>query len=199
MAPASEETIATNFLLLSSSLTTIVSLNEFKSYFPKRLRNHPQVITLYRELQHVRSQDVDMVKENIQHELQKGGRRREELRRAYNATSLANIGTEEQLEMEMDYQLFGNHSNEFARENMHNVNSLLSDMESACSALENEVELKRQETAGVLDEVSQIVGDLSDLKYGKFNSSAGTADMVVGDTIDGLKQLEKVCDAADKH
>lgn len=198
MPPASEETITTNFLLLSSSLSTVVSLNDFKSYFPKRLRNHSQVIALYRELQHIRSQDVDMVKENIQQELQQGERQREELRRAYNAVGVSNTGAEERLEMEMDYQLFGHLSNEFAAENMHSVDSLLPDMASACSALQNEVERKSQETAKTLDEISQIVGDLSDLKYGKFNSSTGTADTVVGDTIDGLKQLENVCDAASK-
>lgn len=64
MAPT-ESTILSNYLLVPAQLPTIVSLDEFRSFFPPGQRSSPQVRTLYRDLQRQRSGIVDDVADNI--------------------------------------------------------------------------------------------------------------------------------------
>src|SRR5438034_7982202 len=105
--PPSEESILTNFLLSPSPLRTLIPLEKFTELFPKRLRSHAQIKVLYWELQHLRAQDIDLVRENIAREVKRGERQKEELRTARAATGVAGMDHKDQLEMDMDIQLFG--------------------------------------------------------------------------------------------
>lgn len=189
MAPTEEE-ILTNFLLLPSSLPTIISLEEFTELFPKRLRSHGQIRVLYRELQHVRAQDTDLVRENIDKEIRRGEREKEELQKANATSGIADFGEENRAEMDIDAQLFGQPA--YARpENFHTSESFLDEMKNACEAVEHEISFIRAENKRKCDNITSVVGDLSDLRYGKFNKPAGTVSNFVDETIQGLNQLEK--------
>ncbi|KAG5295045.1 hypothetical protein I7I48_11783 [Histoplasma ohiense] len=192
MAP-SEVSILANFLLSSSPLPTIISLEKFTELFPKRLRSHPQVRVLYRELQHIRSQDLDLVRENIDKEIWRGERQREALRNAKRATGVSGMDKHDKLETEMDIQLFGPAEPTISPGDMHTLASLLPEMGNACSSMEREIEAADAEAAHIFADLASTVGELSDLRYGKFNKPAGVATNAVEDAIAGLKELENAC------
>lgn len=190
MAP-SEESILSNFLLSPAPLPTVLSLHKFTELFPKRLRNHPHIRTLYRELQQVREHDMDRVNENIDHELQQGDKQKAELRKASRAAGVEAANEEEQREMDMDLHLFG--QNTAGHNDYHSVSSLLADMEAACENIEREIAGVDQEAADILKELNTTVGDMSDLRYGKLQGPAGAGTDMADETIKGLQSLEDAC------
>ncbi|CRL28738.1 Kinetochore subunit NKP2 [Penicillium camemberti] len=191
MSP-SEESILSNFLLSPAPLPTVMSLQKFTELFPKRLRAHPHIRTLYRELQQVREQDMDRVNESIDNEIKQGERQRAELRKAMLATGVEASSSEEQREMDMDLHLFGQPPTA-APGDYHSVASLLAEMETASANIEHEIAGIDQEAAEILAQLSTTVGDMSDLRYGKLQGPAGTAEDVADEAIKGLQNLEDVC------
>lgn len=187
--PPSEESILSNFLLTPSLLPTIISLEKFTELFPAKLRSHPQVKTLYRELQQLRAQDVDLVRENIDRELGRGERQKQELKNAQKSPGVSGMDHQDLLEADMDVHLFGQPS-KTAPEHLHSLQSLLPEMQHACSSLEKETETTELETTRILGELNDVVSELSDLRYGKFNKPTGASNSAVEEAIGGLKRLE---------
>ncbi|KAJ5432244.1 uncharacterized protein N7458_011400 [Penicillium daleae] len=190
MAP-SEESILSNFLLSPAPLPTVLSLQKFTELFPKRLRSHPHIRTLYRELQQVREHDMDRVNENIDQEIRQGERQKAELRRARRAAGVEAANADEQREMDVDLHLFGQNST--TPDAYHSAESLLAAMETACANIEREISGIDREAAGLLKELNTTVGNLSDLRYGKLQGPAGTANTLASETIQGLQNLEEAC------
>lgn len=187
--PPSEESILINFLLLPSPLPTVISLEKFSELFPSKLRSHPQIRTLYRELQHLRAQDVDLVRQNIDDEIRRGERQKEDLRNAIVKTGVSGLTRDDRMETNLDIQLFGQPSNSGA-EDMHSLDTLLPDMERACEAMEGEIEATNAECGEILKQLSATVNELSDLRYGKLGKPKDFAEEVVT----GLRKLEDSCD-----
>jgi centromere-localized protein 2 len=187
MAP-SEESILTNFLLSPASLPTIISLQKFTELFPRRLQSHPQIRLLYRELQERRSQDMDLVRENIKAEVDRGGSQKAELRMALKSSGVDGITDSHQREIEMDLQLIGEGPKAHGEER-HTLSSLLSEMENASEALQQEIATVERDSTTTLQDLNAIVSELSDLRYGKFNKP----DDVVSEAIKGLRSLEDAC------
>ncbi|KKK26183.1 hypothetical protein ARAM_000955 [Aspergillus rambellii] len=190
MAP-SETSILSNFLLAPASLPTVMSLQQFTELFPKRLRSHPHIRVLYRELQQLREQDMDIVNENIDKEVQEGDSQKAELRKFMNKTGIEDVNAHDQREMDMDVQYFG--PTYVASDEYHSVSSLLSAMETACASIEQEIAGIDKDGASLLSELNSTVGEMSDLRYGKMSGPAGTTDDVVNEAIRGLKTLENSC------
>ncbi|KAJ0426420.1 Cnl2/NKP2 family protein-domain-containing protein [Aspergillus carlsbadensis] len=191
MAP-SEPSILANFLLAAASLPTIISLKHFTELFPRRLRTHPHIRVLYRELQQLREQDMDIVNENIDREVRQGESQKAELRKSIAKTGIDGADPNDQREMDMDVQLFGPSST--SSNQVHSVSSLLSAVEAACASVEHEMAAVDGEAAALLSELNSTVGDLSDLRYGKMHGSFGaTDDEVVNEAIRGLANLEDAC------
>jgi centromere-localized protein 2 len=190
MAP-SEETILSNFLLSPAPLPTVLSLQKFTELFPKRLRNHPHIRTLYRELQQVREHDMDRVNGNIDREIKQGERQKAELRKAALAAGVEAANPDEQREMDVDLHLFG--QNRTNPEDYHSVASLLAEMDAACGNIEREISNVDREAEDLLKQLNTIVGDLSDLRYGKLQGPAGTANNLAEEAIKGLQNLEDAC------
>ncbi|KAL1969525.1 hypothetical protein VTN77DRAFT_8963 [Rasamsonia byssochlamydoides] len=195
MAP-SEESILSNFLLSPASLPTIITLQKFTELFPKRLQSHPQIKVLYRELQELRSQDMDLVSENISKEVKRGAKQKADLLKALKASGIDGMNVNEHREMDLDLQLFGQASNKPA-DAFHTFPNLLSEMERACATLEREISAAEKDAATTLEELRKIVGEMSDLRYGKLNKPGMTAEEFVSETIRGLRSLEDACDRAD--
>ncbi|KAJ5102596.1 hypothetical protein N7532_003125 [Penicillium argentinense] len=190
MAPT-EESILSKFLLSPAPLPTVLSLQKFTELFPKRLRGHPHIRTLYRELQQVREHDLDRVNENIDHELQQGERQKAELRKAMLAEGVEAANADEQREIDMDIQLFGQNSSD--QERFHSTASLLDEMEAACANIEREIADVDGEAAGLLTELQTTVGNMSDLRYGKLQGLAGMESNIGEEAIRGLEHLEDAC------
>ena len=190
MAPT-EESILGNFLLSPAPLPTGMSLQKFTELFPKRLRSHPHIRTLYRELQQVRQQDMDRVNENIDNEIKQGEQQRADLRKASQATGVEASNPEEQREMDLDVHLFGQAP--AAPADYHSVASLLAEMEIATANIEHEIAGIDEEAASILKQLNTTVGDMSDLRYGKLQGPAGTAEDMASQAIQGLQNLEDAC------
>ncbi|KAL4887070.1 Cnl2/NKP2 family protein-domain-containing protein [Aspergillus karnatakaensis] len=191
MAP-SETSILSNFLLSAASLPTVMSLQQFTGLFPKRLRSHPHIRVLYRELQQLREQDMDIVNEHIDKEVRQGDSQKAELRKAITETGVDGAELDDQREMNMDVQLFGPTS--VSSEDYHSVSSLLSAMEIACAGIEHEMAGVDREATTILAELNSVVGELSDLRYGKMHGPVGTTDEeTVNEAIRGLVNLEDAC------
>ena len=182
-----------NFLLSPSLLPTIISLEKFTALFPRRLQSHPQVRSLYRELQHLRAQDVDLVQENIQKEAKRGEKQKEDLKNAKSTSGLTGLSHEDQVEIDLDLQLFGQPSALTSRpEDQHSLESLLPELERACTALERNIKSLDAEAADTLSQLTTTVDGLSDLRYGKFNRLSNAVSL--GDEVIGsLEHLEGVC------
>lgn len=69
-------------------------------------------------------------------------------------------------------------------------------MREACEQLEAEIEALENESKEVLDDIKMTVGDLSDLRYGKFNPGLGVSSDLCKEVVQGLKQIETICDTA---
>lgn len=194
MAPL-EESILSNFLLSPASLPTIISLQKFTELFPKRLQSHPQVRVLYRELQELRSQDMDLIAENILNEVKASEQQKADLLAAAEASGVNGFGKDEDREMNLDLEFFGQTSTIQAVE-QHSFPSLLAEMESSCAALEREIVAIEQEVTTILSSVKKTVGDLSDLRYGKLNKPGITPEQYTGEIVRGLHGLRDACDRA---
>lgn len=190
MAPT-EESILSNFLLSPAPLPTVLSLQKFTELFPKRLRGHPHIRTLYRELQQVREHDMDRVNENIDQETQQGERQKAELRKASLAAGVEGSNADEQREMDVDLHLFGQNSTD--QELFHSTASLLDEMEAACANIEREIGDVDREAEGLLSGLQSTVGGLSDLRYGKLQGLAGMESNIGEEAIRGLENLENAC------
>ncbi|KAJ5637696.1 hypothetical protein N7490_007575 [Penicillium lividum] len=189
MAP-SEESILSNFLLVPASLPTVLSLQKFTELFPKRLRNHPHIRSLYRELQQTREHDMDQVNENIDNEIQQGERQKAELHKASLAAGVEAADEDEQREVDMDLHLFGQTT--LNPQDYHSVESLMTEMETACAHIQGEIDDMDQDSKGLVAQLSTTVGDLSDLRYGKF-AGPGSAKDVAEQSIKALQNLEDTC------
>ncbi|CAL5875080.1 uncharacterized protein PFLUO_LOCUS9384 [Penicillium psychrofluorescens] len=194
MAPPSEESILSNFLLSPASLPTVMTLQKFTELFPKRVRAHPHIRALYRELQQVREQDMDRVNSNIDLELKQGQQQRAELRKASRAAGVDESQADEQRETDLDLHLFGQSSaTAGAPEDYHSPASLLAAMETASANVEREIAGVDAEAARLLENLTASVGDMSDLRYGKLQGPSGSAEERVGEAIQGLRTLEDAC------
>ncbi|KAI1909504.1 hypothetical protein LOZ53_002668 [Ophidiomyces ophidiicola] len=196
MAP-SEDSILTNFLVTPSPLPAIISLEEFIELFPKKLRSHPQIKTLYRELQHVRAQDIALVKENIEREIKNGEQQKEELRHAFSSKGVQSLDPQDKMEINMDVQLFGE-SSAGMPEDTHTLESLTAEMQKATAAMEKEIANTQQECSDIMVELNSVISDLSDLRYGKFNALPGANSTIAEDVVAGLKNLDDACNTQGK-
>ena len=190
MAPT-EDSILGDFLLAPAPLPTVTSLNKFAELFPKNQRSHPQVKLLYRELQHLRATDIDIVRENITKELAKGESQRRAIYKAWKAGQ-KDVDGLSQTDLNMDVQMFGSTSN-LPSAPPHTISTMLSGLEQACQDVERDLEDTKAEAQRALEEIRATVGGLSDLRYGKFNNQAGSNKTVVNEVTEGLRRLEEAC------
>jgi centromere-localized protein 2 len=107
MAPH-EVTILKNYLLLPAHLPTIVSLQEFTSYFPKSQQSSPQIRALYRDLQQQRSAVVDAVAGNIDSEVRRGRALRRAIAKARREAN-PDEGVDDEIEIERNVSWWQRH------------------------------------------------------------------------------------------
>ncbi|KAF1991675.1 hypothetical protein K402DRAFT_389065 [Aulographum hederae CBS 113979] len=195
MAPT-ETTILQNFLLPPAPLPTIISLRKFTDLFPAQHRANPQIAILYRELQHQRAIDTDDVKENIQKEVKRGEKMRREVVKTRRRAEREELGEGmDGRDVGLERDLYGP-SAEVPKTKPHTLQTLLPEMEQAERDMEEEIEELEREAEALLSGVKATIGDLSDLRYGRFNRVAGLDSNLGQEVLEGLKRLEAVCDEA---
>jgi centromere-localized protein 2 len=208
MAPHTTETgILQSYLLPPASLTNILSFSQFQQLFPASSRSHPHVKTLYRDLQFLRSVDADVVRENIDSETRNSNALTRDILRDLQAERKQissqprkrkrndegpSDGARTEADVAIDTQLFGALGMLPKHDRYHDTDSLLAEMETACEALEREGEASQQEADVVLAAMQETVGNLSDLRYGKFAKMAGSeaGDGLEKSVVESLKALD---------
>lgn len=79
----------------------------------------------------------------------------------------------------------------------HTADTLQVALNQACQNIEAEIEALEVDTATKLQSIQSIIGDLSDLRYGKFARPAGGADLAQ-DIRESLQRLQKLCEQSAK-
>lgn len=97
MAPTESE-ILTNYLIQPSSLTSIITFDQFKALFPRPLQASPQVRSLFRDLQSQRNAVLDRVSSNIGAEVKRGTAMRREVVRAKREAEREDLDGEIEME-----------------------------------------------------------------------------------------------------
>ena len=77
---------------------------------------------------------------------------------------------------------------------IHTERTIVKEMEVACSDLEDEVTSIQEEVAAILASLKTSVGDLSDLRYGKFAKKPGSTEEFGDEVIQGIRRVQEVCD-----
>ena len=85
------------------------------------------------------------------------------------------------------------HSSSKPSKRPHTLSSILREMEQACADMEEEIAASESETQTILQDLDSTVGELSDLRYGKFSQPLGSGNDIRDDVLDGLQALEKAC------
>jgi len=71
-------------------------------------------------------------------------------------------------------------------------------MHDACNDLEIEIAELEKESVTVLADIKSTIGDLSDLRFGKFNRVSAVSSDLSQEVMKGLERLEYLCNAVEK-
>ncbi|MCJ1320790.1 hypothetical protein MMC15_006131 [Xylographa vitiligo] len=181
MSNPTESSLLTHLLLPPASLPTILTLQKFTAFFPVSVRSSPQIPLLYRDLQHQRAVQIDAVRKNIFAEAKRGESLKREVIRSRRREEREGPGLG--LDVEEDEGMDGLLANTSGPGKLHTLASILPELDAACSDLEAEIAELKDEAGRVLSEMQRTVGELSDLRYGRFPGS------VREDVLEGLKEL----------
>lgn len=201
MAPT-ESSVLSNFLLPPAPLPTILSLRQFTDLFPRAYQSNPSIPKLYRELQHQRAIDTDDVKRNIAAECKRGERQAREVARARRRdedadNSAAGLTRGEEMDVRMEEDLHGrvgaSAQHGIARTKKSTAEAVVQNMKLAEQDIEEEIAELEREADSVLADLKNVVGDLSDLRYGRFNKPAAGGEELGHETVETLRQLQAVC------
>lgn len=191
---AKEAQILKSYLLNPASFPTIISFEEFRDLFPANQQTNLQVKLLYRDLQFLRTVDTDLIEENITKECRDGERQRREIYRALHHQPHLNQQNRAQMNGDKDVQadevLYGQTGSVPKRKKGHTQESLFKEMEETIRYLEVDGMVAKREADRLLGQMRETVGNLSDLRYGKFARVSGTEHGVEAEVVKGLKGLE---------
>ncbi|EGX53963.1 hypothetical protein TWF173_009382 [Orbilia oligospora] len=185
-----ETQILTNFLLSNSTFPDMVDLKTFRSLFPKNLQDHPHVKHLYNHLTLKHAATLETVRKNIDfeakmsHQLLKRERRetanqnRDEDAEMLNQTDINNV-------MEVYGEMPA------PKSNILPIEDIVKSLEVANQKLQMEMEILDEDCERLTQEIKDIVGDLSTLKFGSFT---GANEGLVDSVIEDLARLQDTCD-----
>ncbi|KAI9775527.1 MAG: hypothetical protein M1839_001068 [Geoglossum umbratile] len=193
--PPTESQILSTFLLPLANIRALLSLRSFTALFPQPLRKNPQIPYLYHELQHQRGLIIDQIEKNIAAEVKAGEKQRREVikaRRRDEREEMGILGEDDRDELDMEVELFGQTSH-LPPHRSHTLSSIIPEMETAATDLEEELKALEREASNALVRINAVIGDLSDLRYGRFDNPTGGED-VAETVLEGLRNLEEVCE-----
>ena len=98
-------------------------------------------------------------------------------------------------EIELEEEMYGPSQEETAKK-PHTLSSVLLAMEQACADIEDEITAAEREADALFEDLQSTVGDLSDLRYGKFSQPLGSGSDVRTEVLESLQGLEDTCRSA---
>lgn len=197
MAPT-EASILSSYLLNPASLPTIVSLEQFQELFPRQHRSNSSIRLLYKDLQFLRTVDVNVVEENINREAAIGERQKLSMYQGLHQGKGGNVDVE-QYQGDIDIHVFGPSGSLSAISQMHDKGSLLREMEKVCRDLESQIQNSQSAAEHHLEELRETIGGLSDLRYGKFSKVPGSDHNLAEEVVTALKNLDGACEQKRLH
>lgn len=209
MAPVSEASILSSYLLSSIDLPSFLTLQQFTALFPARDRTtkERQIRSLYRDLQHQRMTLSRKITANIERELQTAKQMRQTMVETRAQMRGPDVQAGSSYADTMDtIELFsgaGGIGDGPARGDLnmdsqkHSCESLTAALEEASGFLESDFKAEEQRSAQLLAEIQGITSGLSDLRYGKMTHPS--AESVVQSVVEGLCELQASCEPAPRE
>ncbi|KAF3911237.1 hypothetical protein ABW20_dc0110173 [Dactylellina cionopaga] len=185
-----ETQILSNFLLSNATFPDIVDLKTFRSLFPKNLQDSPQVKQLYNHLTLKRAATLETVRKNIEfeakmsHQLVKRERRETDAQNRDDDAEML-----EHADMAGVMEVYGDMP--APKNNILPIEDIVKSLEDANEKLETEMAVLDQDCQKLTQEIKDIVGDLSSLKFGNFT---GANEGLIDSVIDDLAKLQDACD-----
>lgn len=78
----------------------------------------------------------------------------------------------------------------------HSLRTILADMEQSATDLENDISALETESDQMLQSIRSMIGDLSDLRYGRFNHTNAIGKDLGEEVLESLEMLEKTATQA---
>ncbi|KAF2748996.1 hypothetical protein M011DRAFT_399332 [Sporormia fimetaria CBS 119925] len=189
--PSQEATLLANFLLAPAALRNVLTFDQFAAILPSAQRSNPAVRDLYQELERLRNEDIQAVRENINDEIKASRplrracarRRKEQYDKAVAGLDLVALETEREL------------SGDPSGSKPHTLRTIQPSIQEACQTIEAQIEEMESELQGTMQELKEVAGDLSDLRYGSFPKSVAGADLTE-EVLATLERLEAACEGA---
>lgn len=179
--PPTESQLLTSFLLPPAPLPTCLPLQQFTALFPKSIQSSPAITTLYEDLQSQRNEDIALLRKNIAAEANRGANEIKELRRDRRKRDITTTTPPSQT----------NKSIPQPKREKHNLLTLPTHLTTAQKALEAEITALEEETKEVLEEMRTTVGDLSDLRYGRFQKTPGAETDLRDEVLEALGKVRE--------
>ncbi|KAI4908548.1 hypothetical protein J4E85_011716 [Alternaria conjuncta] len=186
--PSQETKILGDFLLAPAPLRDFTTLRDFTDIFPRAHRSSPAVQEIYRELQHIRDRDIELIRQDIIDEVKRSKQLRREYARERRHVDDATVAGLDPIALQMEQELSSQ-----SRKKPHTLQTVHSDIEEACQTLEAQIAEIEQENRRALAEVKDVIGALSELRHGRFAPSS-SGEIIGEEVMATLKQLEAVCD-----
>ncbi|KAK5143277.1 Cnl2/NKP2 family protein-domain-containing protein [Cryomyces antarcticus] len=190
--PHTEASILSNFLLPPAPLPAALSLRKFTELFPRSHQDNPQIEVFYRDLHYQRAIQVDAVEQNVAAEVKRGKKQKQEVIKARRAAEAPELSSTDVREIRMEAELFGPSLNPL-KSKPHDIHSIRAAIAAASEDIEAELAALEGEAASILADVKTTIGDLSDLRYGRFSNPAGARRELGQEVLEGLQRVEAVC------
>ncbi|KAE9984396.1 hypothetical protein BLS_002426 [Venturia inaequalis] len=174
--PPTESTLLTHFLLPPAPLPTSLPPEKFTTLFPTPLHTSPSLKTLYQDLHSQQTTAITLVRKNIAAETERGAIQRRELRRERRRRrdGSSSITTGIISSTTTTTTTTPNESGREGERQPHTPQTLPAALKTAHKVLSSEIAALEAETRQVLREMRTAVGELSDLRYGRFAKTPGS-------------------------
>ena len=99
-------------------------------------------------------------------------------------------------EVELEEQVLEPTSRKRIATKQHSLSSIVLAMEQACGNIEAEIVAAETEADALFEDIQSTVGNLSDLRYGKFNQPLRPGSDLRMEVLESLLSLEDTCRVA---
>ncbi|KAH7122210.1 Cnl2/NKP2 family protein-domain-containing protein [Dendryphion nanum] len=191
-----EAAILADFLLAPAALREVLTLQQFADIFPKSLRTNLAIKELYQELQRLRHQDLNAVQKNIAAELSASkSLKRQSARARQGYDHVAVAGLDPVKPLLYSYLYFLQLSGLSGDRNPHTLRSIEPSIQEACESVTLQNAGLEEELQNVLARVRDTVGELSDLRYGRFLQHS-SGESISDELLVTVRRLQSACSSA---
>lgn len=103
--PSPEAKLLSDFLVAPAPLRDFMTLRQFTDIFPKSHRTNPAVKELYRELYSLRERDIEAVRQDIAHEVNRSKQLRRDYAQERRQVDEANVAGLDPVALQMEEEV----------------------------------------------------------------------------------------------